>query len=259
MPYLTRSQTIQKTSSTDSPLGGLDPSRLPAHIAIIMDGNGRWAKLKGLPRVEGHAQGMQTVRTIVEECSRIGIHQLTLFCFSSENWKRPQPELDFLMQLLECYLVQERPLLLEKNIRFSTIGRKEMLPDSVQHEIDETIRQCRDNTGMGLCLAINYGGRQEIVDAVQKIAALIKEGSISVASIDESVISSSLNTSGMPDPDLLIRTAGEMRVSNFLLWQISYAEIWVTDKPWPDFDIATLHAALSDYSKRERRFGGLKS
>lgn len=256
---MTRSQTIQKTSNMDSPLGEFDPSRLPAHIAIIMDGNGRWAKLKGLPRVEGHAQGMQTVRTIVEECSRIGIHQLTLFCFSSENWKRPQPELDFLMQLLECYLVQERPLLLEKNIRFSTIGRKEMLPDSVQHEIDETMRVCRDNTGMGLCLAINYGGRQEIVDAVQKIASLIKDGSISVNSIDESVISSSLNTSGMPDPDLLIRTAGEMRVSNFLLWQISYAEIWVTEKPWPDFDIATLHASLSDYSKRERRFGGLKS
>lgn len=259
VPYLTRSQTIQKTSNMDSPLGEFDHSRLPAHIAIIMDGNGRWAKLKGLPRVEGHAQGMQTVRTIVEECSRIGIHQLTLFCFSSENWKRPQPELDFLMQLLECYLVQERPLLLEKNIRFSTIGRKEMLPSSVQHEIDETIRVCRDNTGMGLCLAINYGGRQEIVDAVQKIASLIKDGSISVNSIDESVISSSLNTSGMPDPDLLIRTAGEMRVSNFLLWQISYAEIWVTEKPWPDFDIATLHASLSDYSKRERRFGGLKS
>jgi undecaprenyl diphosphate synthase len=163
------------------------------------------------------------------------------------------------MQLLECYLIQERPLLQEKNIRFSTIGRKEMLPSSVQHEIDETIRVCRDNTGMGLCLAINYGGRQEIVDAVQKIASLIKDGSISVNSIDESVISSSLNTSGMPDPDLLIRTAGEMRVSNFLLWQISYAEIWVTEKPWPDFDIATLHASLSDYSKRERRFGGLKS
>ena len=256
---MTRSQTIQKTSNMDSPLGEFDASRLPAHIAIIMDGNGRWAKLKGLPRVEGHAQGMQTVRTIVEECSRIGIHQLTLFCFSSENWKRPQPELDFLMQLLECYLIQERPLLLEKNIRFSTIGRKEMLPSSVQHEIDETIRVCRDNTGMGLCLAINYGGRQEIVDAVQKIASLIKDGSISVNSIDESVISSSLNTSGIPDPDLLIRTAGEMRVSNFLLWQISYAEIWVTEKPWPDFDIATLHASLSDYSKRERRFGGLKS
>jgi len=237
----------------------LNPTRLPAHIAIIMDGNGRWAKQKGLPRVEGHAAGMQTVRAIVEECSRLGIHQLTLYCFSSENWKRPQPELDFLMALLESYLIQERPLLLEKNIRFSTIGRIEMLSPSVQQEINATGNQCRDNTGMGLCLAINYGGRQEIVDAVQKISEQVSKGILTSESIDESVISSALNTSGMPDPDLLIRTAGEMRVSNFLLWQISYAEIWVTEKNWPDFNNTTLHDALIEYATRERRFGGLKS
>lgn len=254
-----KSQTVREFSKSESSLDGMTSPTLPAHVAIIMDGNGRWAKQKGLPRVEGHAQGMQTVRTIVEECSRIGIHQLTLYCFSSENWKRPQPELDFLMQLLESYLIKERPLLFEKNIRFSTIGRKDMLPGSVQNEIDETIRQCSNNTGMGLCLAINYGGRQEIVDAVQKIATLVKDGNLSISNINESVISSSLNTSGMPDPDLLIRTAGEMRISNFLLWQISYAEIWVTDKTWPDFNISTLNEALGDYARRERRFGGLKT
>jgi undecaprenyl diphosphate synthase len=236
---------------------GLDPARLPAHIAIIMDGNGRWAAQRGLPRFEGHARGAVSVRTLVEESCRLGIAQLTLYCLSSENWKRPQSELDFLMTLLEQYLVQERREILDQNIRFSVIGRREGLPDRVLREIDESIRLSEDNTGMGLCLAINYGARTEMIDAVRTLAMRVRDGKIAADDIDEAAVSSALYTAGMPDPDLLIRTAGEMRVSNFLLWQISYAELWVTERCWPDFDRATLHQALRDYAARERRFGGL--
>ncbi len=237
---------------------GLDADRLPAHVAVIMDGNGRWARQRGLPRVEGHARGVKSVRATVEECCRLGIGQLTLYCFSSENWKRPQAELDFLMALLEQYLLQERTEILEQNIRFSTIGRREGLPPKVLAEIDENVRLSQDNTGTALCLAINYGARTELVDAVRTLAREAKEGKIAPDAIDEAAISAALYTAGMPDPDLLIRTAGEMRVSNFLLWQISYAELWVTDKCWPDFDRETLHQALRDFAGRERRFGGLK-
>lgn len=236
---------------------GLAPDRLPAHIAVIMDGNGRWARQRGLPRVAGHAQGVHSVRQTVEECCRLGIHQLTLYCLSSENWKRPQAELDFLMALLEQYLIEERAEILEQNIRFSTIGRRADLPPAVLRQIDENIRLSRNNTGMGLCLAINYGGRTELIDAVRTIGEQIEAGSLRPDAVDESVIAHALYTAGMPDPDLLIRTAGEMRVSNFLLWQISYAELWVTEKCWPDFDRDTLHQALKDYARRERRFGGL--
>jgi undecaprenyl diphosphate synthase len=236
---------------------GLNPDQMPAHIAVIMDGNGRWAKQRGLPRVEGHARGVGSVRATVEECCRLGINQLTLYCLSSENWKRPQAELDFLMTLLEQYLLQERAEILEQNIRFSTIGRREGLPDKVLAEIDENVRLSQDNTGTGLCLAINYGSRTEMVDAVRSLAQQAKDGLIAPEAIDEAAISGALYTAGMPDPDLLIRTAGEMRVSNFLLWQISYAELWVTERCWPDFDKATLHQALRDYAGRERRFGGL--
>ncbi len=237
---------------------GLDPDRLPAHVAVIMDGNGRWARQRGLPRVEGHARGVKSVRATVEECCRLGIGQLTLYCFSSENWKRPQAELDFLMALLEQYLLQERREILEQNIRFSTIGRRDGLPPKVLAEIDENVRLSQDNTGTGLCLAINYGARTELVDAVRTLAREAKQGKIAPDAIDEAAISAALYTAGMPDPDLLIRTAGEMRVSNFLLWQISYAELWVTDRCWPDFDRETLHRALRDFAGRERRFGGLK-
>jgi undecaprenyl diphosphate synthase len=237
---------------------GLDPARLPDHIAIIMDGNGRWARQRGLPRVEGHARGVTSVRTTVEECCRLGIGQLTLYCLSSENWKRPQKELSFLMALLEQYLIEERKEILDQNIRFSVIGRRGELSEAVLREIDENIRLTRDNTGMGLCLAINYGGRTELIDAVRSLAVQVRDGQLKAEQIDEAVISSALYTSGMPDPDLLIRTAGELRVSNFLLWQISYAELWVTDRCWPDFDPATLRQAFQDYARRERRFGGLK-
>ncbi|HEY7153741.1 MAG TPA: isoprenyl transferase [Gemmataceae bacterium] len=237
---------------------GLTPERLPDHVAIIMDGNGRWARQRGLPRIEGHARGVHSVRATVEEGCRLGIGQLTLYCLSSENWKRPQTELDFLMTLLEHYLIEERREILDQNIRFCTIGRRSGLPDNVLREIDENIRLSQDNTGMALCLAINYGGRTELIDAVRDVSRKVREGTLEPDAIDETVISTALYTSGMPDPDLLIRTAGEMRVSNFLLWQISYAELWVTERCWPDFDVPTLRQALSDYARRERRFGGLK-
>jgi undecaprenyl diphosphate synthase len=251
-PSLKTPETLQRLAEA-----GLKPESLPDHIAIIMDGNGRWAQQRGLPRIEGHARGVHSVRATVEECCRLGIRQLTLYCLSSENWKRPRTELDFLMTLLERYLIEERREILEQNIRFITIGRRGGLPDKVLREIDANIRLSQDNTGMCLCLAVNYGGRTELIDAVREIARQVRDGKLNPDVIDEAVISNVLYTAGMPDPDLLIRTAGEMRVSNFLLWQISYAELWVTEKCWPDFDRATLHQALRDYAGRERRFGGI--
>jgi undecaprenyl diphosphate synthase len=235
----------------------LDPARLPAHVAIIMDGNGRWAQQRGLPRIEGHSRGVRAVRSTVEECCRLGIQQLTLYCLSIENWKRPQTELDFLMALLHKYLLEERAEIMEQNIRFTTIGRRSDLPPEVLAELDENINVSKNNTGMVLCLAINYGGRTELVDAMRTLAERVRQGMLAPEQIEEETINGALYTADMPDPDLLIRTAGEMRVSNFLLWQISYAELWVTEQCWPDFDRNTLHAALRDYAGRERRFGGL--
>ena len=237
---------------------GLDPDRVPGHVAVIMDGNGRWAQERGLPRHMGHAQGVEVVQRVVEEACRLGLGQLTLFCFSAENWKRPRPELDFLMDLLSAYLVGERERIVRQNIRFATVGRRDGLSDAVLAEIDANVRLSAANTGLTLCLAINYGGRQELIDAVRRIAARAAAGELDPALIGEADISAALDTAGMPDPDLLVRTAGEMRVSNFLLWQISYAELWVTPLCWPDFSPATLHEALRDYGRRERRFGGLK-
>ena len=244
-------------TSADLDALGLKAESLPRHVAIIMDGNGRWARRQGLPRVEGHRRGVQSVRAVVEESCRLGLRQLTLYCLSIENWKRPQHELDFLMMLLEQYLLEEREEIMAQNIRFTSIGRRDGLPPAVIRELDENIRLSRDNPGMVLCLAINYGGRTELVDAMRRIATEVESGQLAAPAIDEETIGSALYTSGMPDPDLLIRTAGELRVSNFLLWQISYAEIWVTDACWPDFDRQAYHSALRDYSRRERRFGGL--
>lgn len=236
----------------------LTPDQLPRHVAVIMDGNGRWARERGLERAQGHLRGAGVVREIVEESARLGIGQLTLYCLSSENWKRPRHELDFLMTLLKQYLLEERREILERNIRFTVIGRREGLPDEVLTEIDENIRVSAANTGLTLCLAINYGGRGEIVDAVRSLAARVARGELAADAIDEEAISGALYTAGMPDPDLMIRTAGEMRVSNFLLWQISYAELWVTEKCWPDFDRGLFHEAMRSYVGRVRRFGGLK-
>jgi len=237
----------------------LPPEKLPAHVAIIMDGNGRWARRQGLPRIEGHRRGVASVRRITEEAARIGLGQVTLYCLSSENWKRPQGELDFLMHLLEQYMIEERTTIMDQNIRVSVIGRREGITESVLQEMDKTVRLSATNTGLRLCLAINYGSRGEITDAVRRIAARIQSGEIRPDDIQEDTIASELYTAGMAEPDLLIRTGGDLRISNFLLWQISYAEIWVTSRCWPEFAEADLHAALHDFAGRDRRYGGLNA
>ncbi len=231
----------------------------PRHIAIIMDGNGRWAQRQGLPRIEGHRRGVESVRRTTEECARLGIEQLTLYCLSSENWKRPPQEVDFLMHLLEQYMIEERSTIMEQNISVRVIGRREGIPAATLAEMDKTIAMTAANTGTRLCLAINYGSRAELLDAVRRVVADVQSDRLDPAALDEAAIDDRLYTAGMPDPDLLIRTAGEMRVSNFLLWQISYAEIWVTDLCWPEFREADLHRAIDDFTARERRFGGLSS
>jgi undecaprenyl diphosphate synthase len=251
--------TIESTTADYVRSCGLDPERIPAHVAIIMDGNGRWAQERGLPRIEGHRQGVASVRRITEEACRLGISQLTLYCLSIENWKRPKQELDLLMQLLETFLVEERSTLVKNHVRLQVIGRRTELPSAVLEQMDETISLTSKHTGTTLCLAINYGGRAEIVDAARRLAEQVQAGELRVDQIDERAMEKSLYTEGMVDPDLLIRTAGERRVSNFLLWQISYAEIWITKDYWPDFEIEHLHQSIHDFSRRERRFGGLVS
>lgn len=231
--------------------------RLPRHIAMIMDGNGRWAQRHDLPRAEGHRRGTRTVGDVVNECQRLGIRQVSLYCLSNENWKRPTEELDFLMQLLQQFMIESRSELIERQVRLAIIGRRDKLPELVRAEMEKTLAMTRTFDKFCLCLAINYGARQELVDATRQIAMEAAKGELDPESIDEALISSRLYTSGMPDPDLLIRTAGEMRVSNYLLWQISYAEIWVTSRCWPEFRIQDLHDALREYAGRQRRFGGL--
>ena len=223
------------------------------HIAIIMDGNGRWAVRQGLPRYEGHRAGAKTVRSVTETCAELGIEQLTLYCLSSENWKRPKEELEFLMVLLKQYMIDERETMMRNNIRLRVIGRRNGIPEEVQAEMDRSIDMTANNTGLRLCLAINYGSRGEIVDAVKRII----DAKIPADAVDEQCLSDHLYTAGMPEVDLLIRTAGELRLSNYLLWQLSYAEIWVTDCFWPDFTAEHLKRALTDFAKRERRFGAV--
>lgn len=236
----------------------IDPARLPAHIAIIMDGNGRWARMRSLPRVAGHKAGIEPVRTAVETCARLGIESLTLYAFSVENWKRPRGEVDTLWRLLRLYLRLELSRLMRNNIRLHAIGRVESLPVEAQRELDFVTAQTSRNTGMRLNLAINYGGRAEVVDAVNRIVEKARsEGALAGLHIDEDMLSANLYTAGQPDPDLLIRTSGEMRISNFLLWQIAYAELYVTETFWPDFKRVDLLNAVLEYQKRDRRFGGL--
>ena len=239
------------------PAGAEPRPPLPRHVAVIMDGNGRWAQSRGLPRIEGHRQGVASVRRITEHAARLGLEQLTLFCLSSENWRRPETELAFLMQLLGHYMVEERELLMRERIRLSMIGSRQGLPASTLADVDRTVELCAGNDGMRLCLAINYGSRGEIVAAARAIARDAAAGRLDPDAIDEAAFAARLDTAGMPDPDLLIRTAGEMRVSNFLLWQISYAELWVTPIAWPEFAEEHLDAALADYARRDRRFGGI--
>jgi undecaprenyl diphosphate synthase len=228
--------------------------QLPAHIAIIMDGNGRWAAQRHLPRVEGHRAGIDSVRDAVETSARLDIGVLTLYAFSMENWKRPRAEVNTLMMLLKRYIRLELGTLLKNNIRFRVIGRPDELSPDVQHELDIGIRQTANNTGMQFNIALNYGGRAEIVDAARRAIA----AGVSPNDLDEQRFSGFLYTAGQPDPDLLIRTSGEMRVSNFLLWQIAYAEIWVTETLWPDFRRRDLLEAVVAYQKRDRRYGGIK-
>jgi undecaprenyl diphosphate synthase len=227
--------------------------RLPRHVAVIMDGNGRWAAQRHLPRVEGHRAGIDSVRDIVETSARLGIQVLTLYAFSVENWKRPVTEVSTLMSLLKRYLRLELNTLLRNNIRFQVIGRQEALAPDIRHELAAAEEKTAGNSGMLFNIALNYGGRAEIVEAVRRVLA----SGIAADDLDEQRFSGFLYTAGQPDPDLLIRTSGEMRVSNFLLWQIAYAEIWVTDTLWPDFRCKHLLEGVLAYQKRDRRFGGI--
>jgi undecaprenyl diphosphate synthase len=238
---------------------GLKPEQLPRHIAIIMDGNGRWAQRRGLPRIVGHRRGIQSVRAVVEEGCRLGLDQLTLYCLSVENWKRPPRELTFLMRLLRHFLAVERAELMDQNVRLTMIGLRDGLPPDVLREFERTAQATAANDGMTLCLAVNYGGRSEIGDAARRLAEDVRAGRVEPGQVDEALFASYLFTAGMSDPDLLIRTAGEMRISNFLLWQISYSELWVTPTLWPDFRGGDLIEACRAFAARERKFGGLPS
>ncbi|MHC4948729.1 MAG: isoprenyl transferase [Planctomycetota bacterium] len=241
----------------DAPRLDVPAERLPRHVAVIMDGNGRWAVEQGRSRIEGHRAGARAVREIITECGRLGLEALTLYSFSLENWKRPADEVGALMALLLEYLRRERRELIDNNVRFRQVGRRAGLPDDVLTAIDDTAAATADCTGLTLCLALNYGARAEITDAVRAIARAVRAGELDPEEIGERTIADHLYTAGLPDPDLLIRTAGEMRISNYLLWQISYAELYVTDVFWPDFRVAHLHDALREYARRSRRFGAL--
>ncbi len=238
---------------------GVPAELMPRHLAIIMDGNGRWAQRRGLPRYEGHAQGAQTAEMISLRCVDLGIESVTLYVFSLENWKRPQAEIDALMHIYSGYLVSIRQSLMENNVRFAHLGRMAGLPTAVKEALLGTAELTSGNTGMVLAMALNYGGRAEIVDATKAIAQDVQDGRLRVEDIDEQCIGDHLYTKGLPDPDLLIRTANELRVSNFLLWQISYSEFYVTDTLWPDFDQATLEKAMLAYARRDRRFGAINT
>ncbi len=238
---------------------GLEREQIPRHIAIIMDGNGRWANLRNMPRIHGHAEGATVVHEITTHCARLKLDALTLYSFSTENWKRPKPEVDALMDLYVDYLVREREEMMENGVRLVQIGRRERLPDKVLNEFDITQEMTRNNDGLTLCLAVNYGARQEMVDAVRRLARQVQSGELNPDEIDMHHIDESLDTAGVPDPDLLIRTAGEMRISNFLLWQISYSEIVVVDTLWPDFRKEDLNDAIRTFAARDRRYGAVKS
>lgn len=236
----------------------IDPKRLPSHIAIIMDGNGRWARERNYPRIMGHRAGVNAVRSIAETCAQMGVEVLTLYAFSVENWKRPRHEVEALWVLLRHYLKRELPTLMKNDIQLSAIGRIESLPETVQEELRRAMEATARNRGMRLNLAINYGGRTEIVDAVNAMIENARlEGNLESLEVTEDAISSHLYTGGLCDPDLLIRTSGEMRVSNFLLWQIAYTELYVTETLWPDFSRTQLLDAVLEYQSRERRFGGV--
>ncbi|KAA0958327.1 isoprenyl transferase [Planococcus kocurii] len=250
--------------NTDQSLGTGDRSvlisteKVPAHIAIIMDGNGRWAKKRALPRVAGHHEGMKTVRKVTKLANELGVDVLTLYAFSTENWKRPKIEVDFLMRLPEEFLTTFLPELIEENVRVEMMGYRHNLPGHTLRAIEKAKEATKDNTGLVLNFALNYGSRAEIVDAVKDIAAQVAAGTLDINDISEDLISGGLMTKGLPEPDLLIRTSGEVRLSNFMLWQLAYTEFWFTETLWPDFNEDSLLEAIGNYQKRNRRYGGLK-
>jgi undecaprenyl diphosphate synthase len=247
---MTSSQLALKVLPAD-----LELERLPKHVAAIMDGNGRWAKRRGLPRLLGHQRGVDALKDLLRCCRDWGVPALTAYAFSTENWGRPLEEVEFLMTLFERVLRRELKEMMEENVRIRFIGNLEALPTSLQEEIARSMAETQENTGIQFTVATNYGGRQEIIQACRAIAAEVQQGAISVEEIDEAIFEHHLYTAGLSAPDLLIRTSGEMRLSNFLLWQMAYAEIYVTETLWPDFDRQEFHKALKDYQERDRRFG----
>ena len=257
---MTRVQVLEVIGDDSAEQGlvdSIDFDRLPRHVAIIMDGNGRWAKSRHLPRLEGHRAGVESVRSVVETAARLGLPALTVYAFSTENWKRPTDEVSGLMGLLKLYIRRELKTLQQNNIRFGVVGGLEGLPKDVRDELKRGIEETSTLTGLKFSLALNYSGRSELTDVVRRIAEAAKAGTIDPSAIDEETVERHLFTAHLPEPDLLIRTSGEMRVSNFLLWQIAYAEIWVTDVLWPDFRRRHLLQAIADFQKRERRYGGI--
>ncbi|MDZ8031187.1 MAG: isoprenyl transferase [Nostoc sp. DedQUE08] len=246
--------TLQQTKLQDLPTD-LKRELLPQHVAVIMDGNGRWAKRQGLPRIMGHKRGVDALKDLLRCCQDWGIQALTAYAFSTENWKRPQEEVDFLMTLFQRVLRQELREMVEENVQIKFVGNLQDLPRSLQQEISRSMEETKNNRGIRFSVATNYGGRQEILQACQAIAKLVQQGVLQPNEINEQVFESHLYTAGITDPDLLIRTSGEIRLSNFLLWQMAYGEIYITDALWPDFDRAEFHRALCAYQQRERRFG----
>ena len=236
-------------------MGDDSPNDIPRHLAVIMDGNGRWAKSRGLPRKAGHRAGAESVREAVDYCNETGVEFLTLYAFSSENWNRPAEEVDALMRLLERFLKTKAREIAEKDVRLTAIGRTNLLPESCRDELNKIIEETKDNKALTLILALSYGSREEIADASRQIALKVQSGELSPDNIDNDTISKHLNTAKFPDPDLLIRTSGEFRLSNFLLWQLSYAEIFISSKNWPDFRRSDFEEAVENYSRRHRRFG----
>lgn len=248
--------TIQQTKLQELPLD-LKPELLPQHVAVIMDGNGRWAKRQGLPRIMGHKRGVDALKDLLRCCKDWGIQALTAYAFSTENWKRPQEEVDFLMTLFQRALRQELREMVEENVQINFVGNLAALPRSLQAEISRSVAETQHNRGIRFSVATNYGGRQEILQACRAIAQKVQQGLLQPDDISEEVFERHLYTAGIADPDLLIRTSGEMRLSNFLLWQMAYGEIYITDTLWPDFDRAEFHRALCAYQQRERRFGSV--
>ncbi|MBK1810656.1 isoprenyl transferase [Clostridium sp. YIM B02505] len=251
--FLKKRSAISNDESID-----LNYDNIPKHIAIIMDGNGRWAKQRNLPRTLGHKAGVETIRRIIKECDKLGVKYITLYAFSTENWKRPKDEVSALMDLLVEYLKKEFDELNKSNVVINHIGDISKLPQRCSKELISAYEKTKDNTGIVMNLALNYGGRSEIIDGIKKIAQDIKDGKLKIEDIDEEVISSHMYTKGMPDPDLIIRPSGEQRLSNFLLWQCAYSEFWYSNINWPDFSESDLHKAIYDYQNRDRRFGGIK-